>query len=84
MLKKKLYGVRWSGQTKVWSVRLPDKSTVKDVLLGVCDKMGFSEDQFENLIIGGSLRPQDKYTLNQPAPTDDILVIFYTKYFGGT
>ena len=83
MLKKKLYGVRWSGQTKVWSVRLPEKSTAKDVLLGVCKKMGFSEDQFENLAIRGSARAQDKYTLNQQAPTDDVLVIYVNEYYYG-
>lgn len=73
---KKTYGVRWSGKTKVWSVKLPEKSTVKDVLLGVSKQMKLTEDQFENLAIGGSLRPQDKYALNQSAPTDDILVIY--------
>ena len=82
MLNKNIFRVRWSGQTKVWSVRLPDKSTVKDVLLGVCNKMGFSEDQFESLAIGGSLRPQDRYYLNQDAPTDDTLVIYISEYNG--
>lgn len=73
---KKSYGVRWSGDTKVWKVLLPEKSTVKEVLLGVSNKMGLTEGQIENISIGGSYRPQDKYTLNQNAPVDDILVIF--------
>ncbi|OGG17985.1 hypothetical protein A3D78_05890 [Candidatus Gottesmanbacteria bacterium RIFCSPHIGHO2_02_FULL_39_14] len=79
MNKKKIYGIRWSGQTKVWSVKLPEKSTVKEVILHVCKKMGFSEDQFDNLTIRGSYRPQDKYDLNQNSPDNDILVIYINK-----
>lgn len=76
MTKRIIYHVRWSGENKVWSVRLPEKSTVKEVLLGVGKKMKLTEDEIENLAIGGSARPQDKYDLNQLAPTDDKLVIY--------
>ena len=32
-LKNILYGVRWSSDTEVWKVLLPEKSTVKEILL---------------------------------------------------
>lgn len=78
MINKTSYGVRWSGDTKVWKVKLPEKSTVKEVLLGVSKKIKLTDYQLEYLIIRGSFRPQDEYSLNQLAPVDDILVIFST------
>lgn len=76
MTNKITYGVRWSGDIKECKITLSEKSTVREVLIGVSKKMKLTEDQIKNLAIGGSLRPQDTYTLDQTAPIDDVLVIY--------